>query len=411
MKNKIGAMLLSVVIAFGLWLYVISVVSPDSEGTVYDIPVSIVGETVLNERGLMITSMTASNVDLTLYGNRSDLNEVNAANITLKADLSNIYEDGVHQIEYNISFPGTVASNAFEVLSKYPSTINVTVEKKAIKYVPVQIAYEGTVPESYIAKKGDVVQDMDTITVTGPSSVVEKIAKAVITIPLTDQVESISQNYRFTLSDEEGNPVDSELITVNVEEVHVDLTIHRIKEVELVVNLVDGGGATSETAKCTVEPQTIQMSGSDAALELVGDTIVLGTIKLADYTEDTALTYTIPVFEGVTNESNLTEASAVLQFQGLSTKELTIEQFTTVNVPEGYEAKVITEKLTVTVRGPSDLVNRLTAADMVATVDFAGQEAGTATYQVSVTFSEAFASVGVIGKPSVSASLQTAENK
>ena len=37
-KNKILPMLLSIVIAFGLWAYVITFVSSEIEGTFYDIP-------------------------------------------------------------------------------------------------------------------------------------------------------------------------------------------------------------------------------------------------------------------------------------------------------------------------------------------------------------------------------------
>ena len=40
MKSKITMLLLSLLIALVLWYYVISVVSPESEETFYDIPVS-----------------------------------------------------------------------------------------------------------------------------------------------------------------------------------------------------------------------------------------------------------------------------------------------------------------------------------------------------------------------------------
>ena len=56
MKRKIWSALLAFVIAFGLWLYVITYVSPGSEETYYNIPVIFEGETALSERNLMITS-------------------------------------------------------------------------------------------------------------------------------------------------------------------------------------------------------------------------------------------------------------------------------------------------------------------------------------------------------------------
>ena len=55
MKSKIVSALLSVFFAFGLWLYVITVVSPNSSETIGDIPVTMVGESALEERNLMIT--------------------------------------------------------------------------------------------------------------------------------------------------------------------------------------------------------------------------------------------------------------------------------------------------------------------------------------------------------------------
>ena len=68
MKSKLLSILLSIAIAFGLWIYVINVVSPGSTDTIYDIPLTLVGDTVLeNERNLMITSDVEDlKVDLTL---------------------------------------------------------------------------------------------------------------------------------------------------------------------------------------------------------------------------------------------------------------------------------------------------------------------------------------------------------
>lgn len=405
-KNKIYSALLSLVIAFGLWMYVITEVSPNSEWTYYDIPVILEGETLLKERRLVITDISSTNVDLTLSGNRSDLNELNNSNITLKADMTRIYDPGTHKIGYDIILPGHVASNAFERENQYPDSITVTVERLETKEVPVNIIYQGKAADGYVVRRADVQMDNENVVVTGPASVVEQITQAIITINLEGQTESISQNYRYTLCNSEGAGVDSEMITVNTEEVHVDLTIHRKKQVDLVVTIVPGGGATEEDVELVLSTESIQLSGSDIALEQVGDTINLGTINLADYETATQITFTIPTYEGVTNDSGETEVTVNLRFEGLMTKEIIIEDFTIIGVPEGYKAEVVTEKLTVKVRGPYELVNKLTAKDMVATVDFTDEEVGDATMRVSITFSEKFQGLGVLGKHSVTTSLQ-----
>lgn len=412
MKNKLASMGFSILLAFGLWMYVITEVSPNSEQPYLDIPVKMEGETLLRERNLIITDMSSTVVDLTLSGNRTDLNELNNSNITLKADMTKIYDPGVHKIGYDIILPGHVASNAFNRVSQYPDSITVTVERLIRnKEIPVNIVYQGKAAEGYVVRRADVVLDNTHILVTGPQSVVDQITQAVITVDLEGQTESISQNYRITLCNSDGEGVDSELITVNVEEVHMDLTIHRKKQVDLTVTIVPGGGATEEDVELELSIDSIQLSGSDIALEQVGDTINLGTINLADYEDDTELSFTIPVYEGVTNDSGETDVTVKLSFKGLITREITISEFLVVGVPEGYEGKVITEKLTIKVRGRAELVNNLTARDISARVDFSGEEPGDATIRVSISFSGKYKSLGVLGKPTVTTSLQLTEEE
>lgn len=412
MKNKLISIGIAILIAFGLWMYVITEVSPNSEWTYYDVPVKLEGETVLKERQLIITGISDTSVDLTLSGNRSDLNQLNSANITLKADMTKIYDPGTHKIGYDTSYPGNVASNAFNRVNQYPDSITVTVERLETKEIPVNIIYQGKAPEGYVVRRADVLLDYEYIKVTGPASVVAQISQAVVNIDLTDKAESISQNFRYTLCNPEGAGVDSELITVNVEEIHVDLVIHRRKEVALTVTVNPGGGAKEEDVDVVLDVESIQISGSDIALEQVGDSINLGTINLADYENNTELTFAIPTFEGVTNDSGETEVKVSLSFRGLLTREFTVEEFEITGVPEGFEAQVITEKLVIKVRGPSAIVGTLTAEDLIVTVDFTGEEAGDATIRVRVTFPDKFEGLGVLGKPSVTTSLrETAEKE
>ena len=48
MKSKILTLLLSAAIAFGLWLYVVTVVDPEYEASYYDVPVVFDGAVQLS---------------------------------------------------------------------------------------------------------------------------------------------------------------------------------------------------------------------------------------------------------------------------------------------------------------------------------------------------------------------------
>ena len=56
MKNKVLAILLSVFVAFGLWLYVVTVEHTQIELTFYNIPVNWNGEEGMNERNLRLVA-------------------------------------------------------------------------------------------------------------------------------------------------------------------------------------------------------------------------------------------------------------------------------------------------------------------------------------------------------------------
>lgn len=402
-RSKILSVLLSIAVAFGLWLYVITVDNPEFSDTVLDVPVSFISETALNERGFIISLDLDSTVDLKLTGNRSDVIKCDRTNLTVKVDLSKIYDEGTHNLEYTVSFPGEVGNNALSV-EKYPATIPVTVVRWAQKEVPVNVICEGTVPENYFADTENVAKDISSVLVVGPKSVVEQIDEALIRVDLTDQTESISQSYRYTLVDVNGQAVDAETIEVNVEEIHVDVKIQYVKDVALVINLVDGGGATTGNVKLEYAPKSIKLAGSEAVLQDLNE-IVLGTINLADYLETTEFTYAVPELEGITNLSGVTEVTATLSFPGLIIKEFTVESFKIANVPEGLKVELITEKLPIKIRGLAGEVNRLTAEDIIVTADFSGAQIGTSTFKVIVTFSDGFQQLGPVGVVTVTANV------
>ena len=406
LKSKFTSVVLSVIIAFGLWLYVVTNVSQEAEYTIYNIPVVMEGENLLNEKNLMITSISADDVDLTLSGTRSDLAKVNSGNMILKANLGDISEPQEKKaLNYVPIYPSNVPSNALTIENRNPSYIFVTVEARRNKPVPVEIQWEGSTPEGFLSDRENRVLDFDSITVVGPASVADKIEKAVISVDLSDQRESISQDYRYTLCDKDGNPVDAELITTNVETVHLDVKIQKVKEVELTVELIYGGGATENNTTVTVEPKTIRLSGGEAVLAELGDTIALGKVDLGSIEKSQTITLPVSVPEGITNLSNITEAQVDIKFAGLITKEFEVSNIEATNIPEGLEADIMEEKLTVVVRGPAVEVMKLTPEELLVQADFTGAVEGTSTFKAVVVFPQEFSSLGAVKTYSVTANI------
>ena len=193
MKSKTGSIVLSVLVAFCMWLYVVNNVSMEDKYTFYNIPVITEGEGLLEERNLMIISVSHDDVDVVLSGNRSDLAKVNASNTFAKVDLTTVYEAGERiPLEYTLSYPADVASNALTVEERLPGKVYVTLEERRNKEVPVEIQWIGSTPDGFISDRENRVLDYTNVTVMGPASVADLIEKAVIQVDLTEQRESIS---------------------------------------------------------------------------------------------------------------------------------------------------------------------------------------------------------------------------
>ena len=405
-KSKITSMLLSLVIAFGLWLYVVTNVSQEAEYTIYNVPLVMEGESVLNDNNLMITALSADDVDLTLSGKRSDLAKVNNSNTVLKVDLTKIYEPAEKRaLTYTPIFPSDVATNALTVENRHPANIYVTVEARRNKEVPVEVVWIGSTPEGFMSDRENRVLDYDSVTVVGPASVADLIEKAVIEVDLNDQKMSISQDYRYTLCDKDGNPVDAEKLTTNVEDIHLDVKIQQVKEVKLVAEVIYGGGATEKNTTISIEPAVIRLSGGSAVLEELGDTINLGKIDLSTIEKSQELTLPISLPEGITNLSNIREATVDIRFSGLMVKTFEVENIEAINVPDGFDAEIIEKKLVVILRGPAADITRITEEDITIRADLTGAVAGTSTFKATVHFSEDFSAVGAVRSYSVTANV------
>lgn len=403
MKNKFLTILLSFAIAVGLWTYVITVEQPESEETYYDIPVVLQNEDILAERGLMIVSERPT-VTLHLSSTRTNLNQLNENNINVIANVNSVVTPGTHELSYNVSYPGNIPSGSVTRQNSKPNMITLKVENRITKPVPVVPVYSGNVPEGMIADKENIQLDYTTIEVSGPESVVGQITQAMIAVDLQDQTETIAQEYVYTLCDDAGEPVNSQWVTTNAEVVNMTLVIQRVKEIQLKVTVVSGGGASEQTSSVEVTPKTILVSGSEALLEKL-EVLDLGIVNLGELASDTVLTLPIVLPEGVTNETGITEATVEVKFPNLRTATMVVDNIQLINVPEGMDAELVTRQLEVKLRGPASLIEDITEDNVIITVDLSNAQPGTDKYAAQITMHASFNGVGAMNSYSVMVTL------
>lgn len=394
-SNKIVLILLSAILAFGLWIYVITVVSPNSETTIYDIPVSFEGDSVLEKsNNLIITAKQTTKIDLRVAGNRSDLNKLNSSNIKVKVDVTKIYDPGTHDLNYTVILPGDIPTNAVSIQTKSPATVRVVVEQREEKEIPVIVNYSGTTPDNYVKELPQL--DRETIMVAGPVSALAEVTQAVVEVDLTDRKETISETKTVVLCNEAGEKVENELITPldNNYEVTVTVPIALFKEVKLNLTVLDGGGATRENVQLSHE--SIFVSGPAAVVSAL-DAIELGVLDLSKIKDSDPVEFEVKLPEGVTNESGVTTVTVEIKLDGLATKSLQVTKIQCINTPQGMTAEASAEQVEVIVRGTPEQLARLNPEDITVIIDLTEGVVGTDKYTAVIQIADSFSAVGAIG--------------
>lgn len=403
-KSKVLTILLAFCVAIGLWLYVVTNVNTETDETYANIPVVLENEATFRDKGLMLLSGQDATVTLKIYASRAVLNKLSRDNITVTADLGRISEAGTYALQCSVSYPDEIYPPDVTITERNPQKITVEVAVFAQKEIPVQLEYTGEMEDDLILDRENAKLEPASVTISGPEEMVEQIDHAGITIDRNGLTASIDEDYRVTLEDASGAPVeDVSTITANVDTVHVVLPVEKYKEVPVKLKIINGGGATEETIDLNLKPETIAVSGSQESLDAL-DEIVLGEIRLGDYSKAVVLNFDVVLPSNVTNRSGVTKVRVALGFSQLIRKTFSITKFQAVNLPEGMEATILTQALEVTIRGPRDAMKDMKAEDIVVTVDYQGQDPGTVTVPARVTVPGNDA-VGAPGEYSVSVRL------
>lgn len=401
--NKALYIVLSIVVACALWLYVRNVDNPDRKVTISNIPVTFVGEDVLNGNGLMLSKEVKASINLEVQGKWSILSHLRRDNITVTADLSRIVAEGRHNLAYDISWPNTVSGNNVSVLDRDPFYVSVDIVRSTTKNVDIRGVFTGSVAKGYQA--GEFAFQPAGIEISGEEAAVGRVAFAQVTVNRKDLSESVREDMSYVLIGQDGEVIEDESLTVTPATVNVSLPVVMVKEVPLTVDFTPGGGVTGEDQEhlqYEIEPSSIVLSGSEADLATY-TAINLGAIELSKVVGTGSFTFPIPLGTNVENISGVEEATVTVTVRGLETITLETSNIEIVNVPEGYTATPVTQFIKVQVRGSAEALERVLPQYIQAVVDLKdlslpdGQNAQTAKVSLN-----GIADAGVIGEYKIS---------
>ena len=285
--------IISLICSVIMWVYVASVETEEFKQTFRGVRVQLVGETLLRDsKNLVITDMDTSTVTVEVVGPRRIVGSFDSDSLYAQIDVSKLSRAAYTSQQYSVIFPDGTDTSNLTVTRKTPETINFMVSAQTTKSVQVRGSFDGSIAEGFIAES--VVFDPATITLSGPEAYLRNVDYAWVSFGKENVDSTYEVETGYTLMTADNIPASTAGITFSTDVVTATLPLLTVKDISLGVNLIEGGGATAENTKVTIEPDTVSLAGDSKLLAGINK-INLASIDLTDFTTSFSDTYVIPI--------------------------------------------------------------------------------------------------------------------
>ena len=374
-------LVISILVALGIWVYVDITQDITASKEVSNIPVEFQGEdTTLAERGLMLLPDSETTIDLKLEGAKSILAQLDTAKLRVQADLSAVTETGIQTVPCRVIYPEYKFSSRLTATTP-TNSFNITIDVGELysREVEIRCDIQGTVAEGYIA--GEPQFTPEKLELRGPQEEVDAVSYAKVSLNIEDATETVDQALPYVLYNEAGEPISGGDIHAVQDEIRVVLPVDVVKELPLEIDFQEFPGLSKNNVSYRIEPASIVVSGEASLLNDV-DRLVLDSFDLSQLGGNEVYHYVIQLPEGCTNLSGVTRATLTISFIDLIQDTRTATEFQAENVPEGKSVTILTDELTVRIQGTAADVAAVHDRDITVRADLQEVSAASGTYTV-----------------------------
>lgn len=394
---KIGSVLLAVL----CWFVALNVEDPLKDKVFTDVEIQVVNGPYLESMG-MSYQLKRDTVRVTVHGTRSVVNSIDAQDIRVQADMTQIVS-----IESDPVMVPLVAD-----CPRYPE-----LEIEAFTVTPdcIALEVEPLVSESYVltpstgetkpAKEfevGTMEVLPEQISISGPKSLVAKIDKVVAKVDVDGQTTGGEFKGKIEVIDknqEAFTDVQMKYLTLNGAEedgtVRVSVELWRLQtDIQIVADVSGKPEPGYEVEKVTTTPETITVVGTDEALAVLkeaGNRIEISAeeIDVTDQSED--MTTRIDISEYLpenirlaTDVSSSVIVTATILPDGSKLFEVPVTNIEQKNLGENLVAVLGTTDIEVRIKGNQQILRQLKGEDIVGYVDLANLAEGTHSVLVQI---------------------------
>lgn len=288
MKHKrtanISLKLLSLVVAFLIWLLVANIDNPTTSEIFKGVDIQVINADSVTEIDKTFDIISEESVVIKVTERKSVLSALSASDFTVVADMENLNDMNTVPLTVTCSNP----SVSWDEIEMVPSSMKVKVEQRKQMEFPINVVTNGKPKNGYEVGQTEVVQGK-TVQIAGPESMLNRIGQVKATV-LTANIET---NQRLTatleLYDKNGDQIkapqinrlqikDSSGVLLTENKVMVDVTVWEImSDIPIEVEVIGAPQEGYQVSSVTTLPVTIGLAGTQEALARINGKIILQT--------------------------------------------------------------------------------------------------------------------------------------
>ena len=309
LQNKKVNAIIAIVAAILVWAFVVGMVDPGVTKRFTDVPVQLINQDSLTQDGLAVDSTDITSINVTLSGDRADINKLEEGDIQVTADLYGRHE-GSNYVSLEVQLPRGISLD-----SRSEDRILINIGQLVTAEKSVEATLTGEVAADTEMSGAKV--EPETMTIYGTKKNVDKVDRieAAVNAKLLNDKDS-THDVAVKTVDSSGKEVP--YVTTSQETASVTARLVKYKEVPLKVDTT-GSVAQGYELESVKAPDTVRIEGSADILADI-TSVTADDIDISGLTENTRVKINLNLPDGV-SVRNSDELYATVNVRGPSTGE------------------------------------------------------------------------------------------
>ena len=194
LTDNLGLKILAVLCSIVLWLVVINIEDPVVRKNFSDIPVTITNMDAITSQGKVYEILDDTNVvNVTVSAKRSVISSISRDNIVATADMREL----TFMNTVRIKLTTNESSDKLENIKSDTENLKVNVEDLKKVQMVIETTTVGEPGNGYLL--GEMSTDQNLVRLSGPESVISKVARAAVEVSIDGITTSIKSEYPIKL--------------------------------------------------------------------------------------------------------------------------------------------------------------------------------------------------------------------